>query len=276
MAPVAFHSFAFFVLTNTFFKQYNSIIYVQTFYNIHSNSRTIPGFCSCICPVRVQARIYCDLARRYDQGVIDNMAELKNNRQVKFKKSAAEGTTYASKDILGFGYTQGKIFESKKIVSADSLQSGLTFMELMQGGNLSFYFCQEDTRFYVQKKEGQLYPLYQTEKIVKNNGVSYLQVRKNYIGILNLVMEDCANTRKNIENVKLEYNSLLKLISRYNTCGCSTKIVNPAGKRAVLTGGVLMGMQLAGGNFDPRNNAYNYLVTFQYDNPVQPFRGLFI
>jgi hypothetical protein len=210
------------------------------------------------------------------RGLIENWGGTKNAHLVQFKKSAsAEAIKYEPKDILAYGFTEGKMFESKNY-QPDSVTTSLTFMELLQSGKLNFYFCRNDGRFYVEKNGGQLYPLFQTEKIIKNNGTSYLQVRKDYVGILNLVMDDCAEIKKKIEQVKLEYNHLQQLIARYNACGNNVPVVQTKGKQIILRWGFLTGIQSAGINFDTESTAYVVLTKTEFGHNILTYGGAFL
>ncbi len=125
------------------------------------------------------------------QGLIDYQSETKNASYVYFKRAqSAEPSRYESANLLAYGFTGSKMYESKKI-KLDNATSVIAFLELLVKGKISLYHLKDDDRFYIEKAEQEIMPLFETKVKVQQGGRHYLETRKIYQAILSNLMADC-------------------------------------------------------------------------------------
>jgi hypothetical protein len=214
------------------------------------------------------------------QGLLDYQSETKNARQVYFKRTqSAEPAKYESTDLLAYGFTGSKMYESKKI-KLDNATTVIAFLELLVKGKISLYHLKDDERFYIEKAEQEIMPLFETKVKVKHeNGTDFIETRKIYLGVLNNIMADCPGVQKAIRRTKLDYSSLMDLVNVYNNFGIEKKSLQTKRKFLILKKGVLVGAQTTSMRFTTIPAAlpeYEFLTRTDFPADIQPFGGIFI
>ncbi|NPD45636.1 outer membrane beta-barrel protein [Lentimicrobium sp. S6] len=186
----------------------------------------------------VYSQSYTDVAAYYlnlEKDTIKGYIKIEDNYRLaqsfSFKNPESEKEYQIIKptDCLGFFYDENRTFVSY----TDSLNSDTLFMELLNEGpiNLYAYYLMNKTVYYLLKQvDSRYYRLAKEEdKIVvrddRNPGdeytfeqKEYLYEDKKYLGILNLVMQDCEKIKSKIPNTKWNKQSMIKLVDTYNNC----------------------------------------------------------
>lgn len=116
-------------------------------------------------------------------------------------------TTYSPRQILGYGITGDKLFQSK---------GDTAFYEILLSGVVTLRKYKET--FYVQKNNEPQYELKSTVKELKIDGKRYQQKMKEYMGILNMLFFDCPEIKSSMKNVVANQRSLTDITRRYNAC----------------------------------------------------------
>jgi hypothetical protein len=151
-----------------------------------------------------------------------------------FKESEKqEPITYTPDDIAGFGFPHDRLFISK-IIDPLTFNSLNVFIEVLVRGAVSLYYY--NGVFFIQKEKSTLYELAILKEEVLNDKQVVTVVTNKYIGILNMVLSDCEETRSMIPNVTLNENPLTKLVEAYNSCINSPYITIMSGKPRVKIG----------------------------------------
>jgi hypothetical protein len=153
-------------------------------------------------------------------GLIDYRESAKANEVCTFKHSYQNETTYSPNTIAGYGFIEGKFFESRKLngTSEDKI-----FIEVLISGQISLY--KYKNTFWVQKAE-VFKPLLNEKKKIFFEGRPVLKESNEHIATLNIMLYDCASIRKSIDKVVLKEKSLTTLIERYNLCTGTNMIVH--------------------------------------------------
>ncbi|QHT65692.1 PorT family protein [Rhodocytophaga rosea] len=208
------------------------------------------------------------------QGWVDNRSEMKNARQIFFKRSQnTEPVKYEAVDLLGYGLTGNKMYESKQL-KLDSNTTNIAFLEILVKGKISLYHFKENSYYYVEKSGYTLLPLLQTEIKVVHEGRNYFNIRKDYIGTLQMLMADCSALRKEIDQTSITYSSLMSLVYKYNNCGSESNSIQTKRKFLILNVGLISGIQSSSIKFTSQNAEFSYLSNAQFAPDYQPFGGV--
>ncbi len=164
-------------------------------------------------------------------GSIDNRDSKSNTKQCFFRKdSLSESTVYEPQDIAGYRIIDGKYFVSKNIPDGGSTRK--LFLEFLIHGKVDVFHYEDRESHFFLGKGGKLYELKNTTSIVdidsnytqinKSDVVRYELDKKEYIGLLNYLMQD-ANLRPLINNTRLNSESLISLAKKYHDRVCTTE-----------------------------------------------------
>jgi len=151
-------------------------------------------------------------------GYIEIRDSKSNSRQCFFRDSlAGKSQMFGPGDIEGYRFLNGKFFISKSI---KEIQSGeKVFLEFLVNGRVNMYhFSDEKDRYFVEK-EGEIYELLNSDGIRKIDNVDYQKERKEYIGILNYLLQD-AHIQSDIQRSELGAQSLISIAQKYHYRVC--------------------------------------------------------
>jgi hypothetical protein len=149
-------------------------------------------------------------------GLVDYREGVKAYKSCDFKKLKEQNTiTYEPSSIIGYGFENDKIFQSKEISIKDQ-PSRLVFFEVIVSGLVSLYKFEET--YYVGKSDSDLQLLSNEIKEAFIDGRTVLKRTNQYIGTLNIFLFDCAEIRTKLQKVRLMGKELTNLIEDYNRC----------------------------------------------------------
>ena len=173
-------------------------------------------------------------------GLVDFREGAKAYRSCDFKRSEDQNAiTYQPGDIIGYGFEDDKIFQSKD-VSFNGQPSGVVFLEVIVEGPVTLY--KYDDVFFIGKDNTGLHQLVNEIKETYVEGRRVLRSTNEYIGTLNMLLFDCAEIREKVQRTRLSERDLTTLIEDYHQCkGQSTvtyKVEKPWSKATIgVTGG---------------------------------------
>ncbi|NJK97383.1 MAG: hypothetical protein HC905_22945, partial [Bacteroidales bacterium] len=151
-------------------------------------------------------------------GFIENTGNKSNSFECHFRKDlSGEIQIYKPQDIIGYRYNDGKFFLSRKIV--DKNGESQVFLEFLINGKIKMYHLGDETDRYFVEKDTMFYELLNTEEIVKQDYGEYLRKKKEYLGILNHLMNDGDMTNK-ISSLNFSAKSLIKISEEYHHKVC--------------------------------------------------------
>lgn len=144
------------------------------------------------------------------------------------------GKMYDPKDLKGYGYDEGSMYESKMvkfydITEAKEVEQTL-FLEVLAKGKVNLYYFKDDKplsrrdfwhpahHYYIQKDGGEIPELKIRGRVKYQGGKKFVSTTKLYIGTLNYTLTECPDVKKKFNSTKLSRKSLKKLINAYNTC----------------------------------------------------------
>jgi hypothetical protein len=140
-------------------------------------------------------------------GEVEYRTDDKNYRSCLFKSQEGEITEYyPQKDLKGYGFVGDKYFSAE-------IRDGF-FVEALIDGALSLYKFNEI--FYL-KKDTSIFLLATKIEEITINSNKVIKESSNWKGLTSYLIGDCQSTI-NIQNLKFEENSLVKVIIRYNEC----------------------------------------------------------
>lgn len=152
-------------------------------------------------------------------GFIDNRDSRSNSMRCFFRELETEDTeTYYPDELIAYSYIDGKYFISKSI---EYLESGNpVFLEFLINGELNIYHLQKDGSRFFAEKNGKIHELKNTEKIFSIDGKAYQKDNKEYVGVLNYLLED-ADMQTDIKSSILKSKSLIKIAKKYHEQVCT-------------------------------------------------------
>lgn len=165
------------------------------------------------------------------KGYLENNNSTSNSNVCYFRKDLnADVIKYTPEDIQSFNYNDGKYFISKEVnlLNIESLESGKkeytkkrVFLEYLIQGKICIYHYYENGNgdIYFAEKDGVITELLNTLKSTDIHDKDYNVERKEYIGILNYLMQD-ANIQSDLEQIPLEPKPLVKIAKEYHDKVC--------------------------------------------------------
>jgi len=136
----------------------------------------------------------------------------------KLQKSDKNHMAYQPGEIIGFGLTEGRYYESRTLVEDSASRRETTvFMECLIRGKASLYTYKD--RYFIEKADTARYELkISKDKVISDEWSDKYFVNKQYIGILNYLFHDCPGINNDIQSVKLSPKDLTSLFTEYNKC----------------------------------------------------------
>jgi hypothetical protein len=156
------------------------------------------------------------------KGLIDYRGDSRNSQICVYKENESTASKeYLPGQIKAYRFLESKYYVSKNIL-ADGLKKDL-FLEFLVNGIADLYYYRgpnDDIHYFIEKRDGQLFELKNTEVQIKKNDVEYLQEKKEYIGLLKYALADCPQLFGTIENSTLGTKSLVNITKKYHNYVC--------------------------------------------------------
>jgi hypothetical protein len=132
-------------------------------------------------------------------------------------RNSEDGQTieYNPKDILGYG-VRGRSLYLSRSVPLDVIPDDSVFVEVMVFGELSLFKYR--SYFFVNKNNGKLQYLKNTRETYVLYGKKRFKEKKEFLGLLSFLMQDCEKVRSKLKNTKLRTRSLTDIVEEYNSC----------------------------------------------------------
>jgi hypothetical protein len=158
------------------------------------------------------------------RGMIDYRNEISMSKRCRFiAGNTSTETFYKPDELKAFRFDNGKFYISKGITTGNNQMKKLFLEYLIKGKVNIYYFKDLNGNHYLIDKEGSaLVELPEDVNIKKGeNGYSYVNDSKKYMGILLFYMSDAPEMRTEITETKeLTHSSLIKLAKDYNKAIC--------------------------------------------------------
>lgn len=131
-----------------------------------------------------------------------------------FKTTSGEETTYAPAEIMAYGFTGDRYFESREITIDKQKQT--VFLEVLIRGKASLYTYKH--YFFIQKGDDFQELKNEVTEVVKD-GVLQRKNSNHHIGILSyMLIPDCPEIKERIQRTQLTEKGLTSILERYNVC----------------------------------------------------------
>lgn len=198
-------------------------------------------------------------------GLVDYREGVKAYQSCDFKNSKEQTSiTYEPGDIIGYGFENDKIFESREILIKDQ-PSRIVFFEVIVRGLASLYKFEE--MYFVNKSDSGLHVLNNEIKEVFIDGKRVLKRTNQHIGTLNIFLFDCAEIRARIQKIRLDEKELTNLIEDYNGCkGISSTTFKAKKPWVKVIVGVEGGINISKLNFDTSPGYEHLTGDFEVSN----------
>jgi hypothetical protein len=192
-------------------------------------------------------------------GLIDYSEGDKPYKSCSFRESMRQkAVTYLPGQLAGYGFTGDKLFETREI-RMKGAEPQTVFLEVVVRGALSLY--RFESTYLVEKGDRVLRPLLNEKKEEVNHmGVKYISYGREYIGVLKILTNDCAELRSGIDHIRLNEKALTALVEQYNACMGASSITFKAAKPWLrVSPGIIGGVQSSRLGFVTLNQLYEYL-----------------
>ncbi|MEJ1241729.1 hypothetical protein WBG78_26530 [Chryseolinea sp. T2] len=164
------------------------------------------------------------------------------------KADGGESRSYAPADIAGYGFIDGRRFESKTVTINSAVETG--FLEILVGGKVTLYKYRE--AFFADKDLTDIRQLRDERQTRIVNGETFVRNSNEYIGTLTYFMSDCPEINKNVERTKFHQRSLAKIVEVYNKCksGTTSTVYNSKKPWAKAIFGIIGGVDFSSPTID--------------------------
>lgn len=187
------------------------------------------------------------------EGWVDYRSNLQNYGSCLFKSERGE-VEYTPSQIKGFGYINDKFFSSQIVDGS--------FVEVLVVGQLSLYKSRD---YYLFQKNSELFEIKSKMVEIELAGETRVKETSHWRGLTSYLVSDClTNTNDLVSNLKLEEQSLARIVVRYNKCtGSDFKEFKSIKPWAKIDYGVAVGIASstiktnAGGSFSYLDKSYS-------------------
>ena len=166
------------------------------------------------------------------RGWVEDRIALERARLVNFKTSEdAEPRTYYPDAALGYGFTDGARFATRRVTPDPDASPRNAFLRVLVEGPRSLYahaYQPGEDRYYIEGEGFPIEGLYQIEKEVYRDGRYVHRTQRLYAGTLTRAFQDCSEARNAVEGVRYTTRSLTHAVIDYNRCVDPTYDVQPA------------------------------------------------
>lgn len=203
-------------------------------------------------------------------GLVDYRESSRPYHSVDFKKSENENSvTYHPDGLSGYGFVNDKYFQSREI-SLRNQESKIVFLEVIVRGMATLYRFEDI--YLVGKGDDKPQQLFNESREILVKGRQMIMNGNQHIGILNILLNDCAEIRNQIQRVGLTQRELTKLIESYNRCMGGTSITFKQKKKwytiAIgIGGGINISKLKFGADIDPH-------LAGTFDVSTSPIAGI--
>jgi hypothetical protein len=154
-------------------------------------------------------------------GLIDYRGDSRNAKICVFKENETSASReYLPGQIKAYRFLESKYYISKNIPVNETKKD--LFMEFLVNGIADLYYYRDvnDSHYFIEKRDGQLFELKNTEGIIKKDDMPYFRQKKEYVGLLKYAFADCPQLFKTIDNSTLGSKSLVSITKKYHTYVC--------------------------------------------------------
>lgn len=212
-------------------------------------------------------------------GLVAYQSDMLSAKKCVFKNEInSEEQVFKPSMIKGYRFIESKYFISKEIKTENT--SKLIFLEYLVNGVIDMYYYR-DTRgdhYYVDNGNGELYELKNEEKTVIKNNTTYSKKSKEYIGALKYVFKESPSTVKNVDNLKLNHQSLINITLDYHKEVCPDQMCLVYEKKSPKiknTFGFIFGLNLSSISEHDVVDKYYYLKDSDFDYYLSPSIGMY-
>lgn len=126
-----------------------------------------------------------------------------------------EEKRYTPETLDGYGYENDRAYISASLEKEGGLQK--VFLEVYITGNISVYRLEDD---FVLQKDNKFYTLKNTTERVTVDGEKYVKDKKEYLGIISYLTNDCEGFKPPIPLNRISYSieGIGSYIQAYNKC----------------------------------------------------------
>lgn len=155
------------------------------------------------------------------KGLIDYRSDARNARKCEFKKNTeAPMQEFLPFSIQSYRFNDGKYYVSREVM-VDGQPTPLFIEYLVNGISDLFYYNNGlSYHYFIEKADGKLFELTNEEKEIKLHGRTYLKASKLYIGALKYAFADARQLFPQLNNVKLDHESLINITKKYHDQVC--------------------------------------------------------
>jgi hypothetical protein len=233
------------------------------FFNASSQDNYIPGF-------------IISLKEDTTFGFIKNRSLSNNSEGCYFRKSMdSEEKLFLPFEIQSFRLEDGNFYYSKKVKINNQTEN--LFLQYLVDGKVDLYYLNHNNKeSYFLQKNDSIYELKNTEILINDGGTSYIKGKREYWGILNVVLGDCKEIKGELSKSKLNNSSLVKIVNDYHkyTCKDDKCIIYQRDNSIKYSVAYLAGIDKTSISFTPLDDYFRFLDTTKFKSELSFNTGL--
>jgi outer membrane protein W len=218
-------------------------------------------------------------------GLVDYRGDAKNSQICVYKENeTSDSKEYLPGQIKAYRFLESKYYVSKNIPENGTKKN--MFLEFLVNGIADLYYYRDinnNPHFFIEKRDGQLFELKNTQEMIKNNDSpyywerrEYLLEKKEYIGLLKYAFADCPQLFESINNATLDTKSLINITKKYHNHVCN-------GEKCIIYEKKLPAIKLTFAPFASMNVSYLNIVggheqyeNIKFQNSTYPAIGVLV
>lgn len=154
-------------------------------------------------------------------GFINNKGSMKSLKKCRFKAAQnADHIDYSPEEINAFRIIDGGYYVSMEIEKDGKM--GRYFIEKLVEGivNLYYYSAANEGFYLMQKADGKLYELKNSQIEVANDDGSFVKDKKEYVNVLRYLLQDSPKSVHKADNLSFDSNAMIDLAQYYHNDVC--------------------------------------------------------
>ena len=185
------------------------------------------------------------------------------------------------KDIEAYKYENGKFYVSKH-VNFRSGEKRKVFLEYLVNGIADLYYYKDDmnVHYFIENDNMELSELVNEKKYVHDSDKGkYYTSLNQHIGILKVAFKNCPEIYSNIDQVRLEHPSLIRITKLYHekTCGPGNECIVYSNNEPFVKvkGGLIAGLSHMKLNFSSSRREFEFLTVENFEDNSGSY-GMFL
>ncbi|NVO18345.1 MAG: hypothetical protein HXX13_01520 [Bacteroidetes bacterium] len=213
------------------------------------------------------------------KGLLQYKGSISSARKCGFKASEdAEQVHYSPTEIKSYRFQDGKYYVSRNVSIEGKVDT--LFLEYLIDGIVDIYYYrdgQDKENYLVDPGDGNFIVLDDSARVFIRNGSRYECDAKRYIGILKYIFRASPDVSQEVERIKLDHRSLIRVARQYHNEVCKDRECVVFEKKVVkvkFVANVLVGVNLNQIHVISDQAGNNLFENCDFNSALYPTAGL--